>query len=227
MPEQLIFDLPVRPSLDLGDFFVSPGNAAAVEAIQTWHDWPRGKLVLAGPRGSGKTHLAHVWAKMTGARIVAAGGLSAEAADAQAAGPLVVEDAPDVAGDAGRDAALVHLHNLMHALRHRLLLPPDAPPVRWGLALPDLASRMQGSALVSLAPPDDALLAAVLVKLFADRQVEVDPDLVSYLVRNMERSFEGAGRMVETLDATALAERRAITRRFAARVLDKLPGGGS
>ncbi len=224
MAEQLTFDLPSEPALGRGDFFVSPANAAAVETIQSWHDWPQGKLVLAGPAGAGKTHLAHVWAAMTGARIEDARGLGAADVPALASGPLAVEDADRIAGDDRAERALFHLHNLMQERGHALLLTARTPPARWALALPDLASRMQGCALVTLSAPDDALLSAVLVKLFADRQVAVDARLIGYLTGRMERSFAGAGRLVEALDRAALAEGRAITRDLAKRVLDNLAG---
>ena len=223
MPKQLTFDLPSEPALGRGDFFVSSGNAVAVDVIQTWHDWPNGKLVLVGPKGSGKTHLVHVWASLTGARIVEASGLRAEDVPALASGPVAVENADRIAGISQDEAALFHLHNLCAAQGVPLLITAAAAPARWGLALPDLASRMQGSAVATLAPPDDALLAAVLVKLFADRQISVDAGLVGYLVGRMERSFAGAGQVVAALDAAALEARKPITKALAKAVLDKLP----
>lgn len=222
MPEQLTFDLPSEPALGRGDFFVSPGNAAAVDTIQTWHDWPQGKLVLVGPQGAGKTHLAHVWAELADARIVAARNLAATRVDELASGPVAVEDADGIAGDAAAEEALFHLHNLALEQGQPLLITAARAPARWGLALPDLVSRMQGSAMVTLATPDDALLSAVLVKLFADRQVAIEPAIVTYLVSHMERSFARAGRLVQALDQAALARRRPITRALAGEVLDKL-----
>ena len=116
MSEQLTFDLPARPALGRGDFFVSPGNAAAVEAIQSWHDWPNGKLVLVGPVGSGKTHLSHVWAAMVQARIIAAQDLQSVDIAGAARGAIVVEDADQIAGNPKAEEALFHLHNLMTKL---------------------------------------------------------------------------------------------------------------
>ncbi|MCP3970195.1 MAG: chromosomal replication initiator DnaA [Rhodobacteraceae bacterium] len=226
MAEQLTFDLPGEPALGRGDFFVSPGNEAAVQAIQGWHDWPGGKLVLAGPRGAGKTHLVHVWAAMCGARIVAAHDLADADVAALAGAMVAVEDADRIAGNGAAEQALFHLHNLVLAEGGGLLITAASPPLRWGLSLPDLQSRMQGSALVTLAAPDDTLLAAVLVKLFTDRQIAVDAGVVTYLTGRMERSFAGAGRVVEALDRAALAKKRRITRPLAARVLDKLGEAG-
>ena len=221
MSEQLTFDLPSQPALGRGDFFVSPGNEAAVEAIQSWHDWPQGKMILVGPQGSGKTHLTHVWAAMTGAQIVNAGDVAGQV-EALASGAVAVEDADQIAGDRGAEEALFHLHNLVLAQGAALMITANAPPIRWGLELPDLASRMQGSAMVSLAPPDDALMAMVLVKLFNDRQIAIDADLVPYLMTRMDRSFAAAGQLVGALDQAALTQKRRITKALAAPVLDKL-----
>ena len=221
MPEQLTFDLPAEPALGRGDFFVSPGNAAAVETIHAWPDWPQGKLVLVGPPGAGKTHLAHVWATLTGARIVDGRNLVETEVDSLADGPIAVEHCDSIAGAAAQEQALFHLHNLVLARGHRLLLTAAVPPARWRLTLPDLSSRVQGSAMATLGPPDDALLAAVLVKLFADRQIMIEPTVIAYLLSRMERSFAGAGRLVQELDLAALAQRRRITRALASEVLDK------
>ena len=217
---QLSFDLPVRPALGREDFFVSKANAQAVALIEGWRDWPARKMVLAGPRGAGKTHLAHVWAGLAGARIVAAEGLGGADIAALATGPVAVEDAERITGDAEAETALFHLHNLVLAEGHALLVTAPAPPRRWGLALPDLASRMEAAMLAQIDPPDDALLAAVLAKLFADRQLAPAPDCVPYLARRIERTFEAARDIVAALDARALATGRAITRALAAEVLD-------
>jgi len=220
LAEQLTLELPGEPALGRGDFFVSAGNAAAVEAIQGWHDWPQGKMVLTGPAGSGKTHLAHVWAALTGARIVAASDLKLSEIESLASAPVAVEDADQISGSDGLEAALFHLHNLTLANQQPVLLTAKQPPRRWQTVLPDLASRMQGSAMVTLAAPDDALLSAVLVKLFADRQIAVDAGLITYLVSRIERSFAAAAGLVDALDRTALSKKRRITRALAAEVLD-------
>lgn len=220
MPRQLAFDLPVRPALGRGDFLVAPPNALALATVERG-DWPQGKLVLAGPEGAGKTHLAHVWAEQAGAAIVPADDLAAADIPALAArGAVAVEDADRIGGDAAAEAALFHLHNLLLAEGGRLLLTARTPPQRWRLALPDLASRMQAAGLAAIAPPDDVLLSAVLVKLFADRQLAVPPALIPWLVRRMDRSFAGAQRLVAALDARALAEGRPVTRALAQAVLD-------
>lgn len=222
MAEQLTFHLPTQPALEREDFFVSPGNAAAVASIQGWQDWPQGKLVLVGPEDAGKSHLVHVWAALSGAQIVAAQDLAGAEIAELAGGAVAVEDADLIAGDAAAEEALFHLHNLALAQGQPLLITAQRPPARWQLQLPDLASRMQGSAMVTLAPPDDALLAAVLVKLFNDRQVTVDAALINYLVSRMERSFAKAGQLVAALDQAALAGKSKITPRLAGKVLDNM-----
>ncbi|SDC35827.1 chromosomal replication initiator DnaA [Ruegeria marina] len=222
MAQQLSFDLPAMTALGREDFFVSPANAMAVAMISA-QVWPGGKLVLSGPKGSGKTHLAHVWAAETGGRIVAARDLSEEAIPGLAAGPVAVEDVPDIAGDPERQALLFHLHNLTLAQGHLLLMTGKSAPGFWALDLPDLQSRIEGAQHAALEPPDDALLGAVLAKLFVDRQLYPGPDVIAYLVKHMDRSFEAAARTVAALDRLALAERREITRALAMRVLSEGP----
>ena len=134
-----------------------------------------------------------------------------------------MENADAIAGNRAAEEALFHLHNLTLSNGAPLLITATQPAARWGLSLPDLASRMQGSAMATLEAPDDALLSAVLVKLFADRQVTVDPGLISYLISRMDRSFEGAGQLVDALDKAALSKQRKLTRALAGEVLDKLP----
>ncbi|WP_297769734.1 DnaA/Hda family protein [uncultured Roseovarius sp.] len=219
-PQQLSFDLPVRAALGREDFFVSPANAEAVAMIEGWQDWPTRKLILAGPPGSGKTHLAHVWAALSGARIVAAADLPSANIPSLAAGSVAVEDIDHVAGYRDAEEALFHLHNLTLAEGHALLLTARSAPQFWPLCLPDLMSRMQGTLLTQLRAPDDALLAAVLTKLFADRQIAPSPDTIPYLARRMDRSFEAARDVVVALDAAAMAEGRSVNRSLAAQVLD-------
>jgi len=219
MARQLAFDLPSRPSHARGDFFVSPANADAVAFIDRPEDWPNGRLTLIGPEGAGKTHLAHVWAAASGARIIAAIDLAnADIAALGATDALVVEDW-DALGETA-EAPAFHLVNLLHAGNARLLTTARTPPARWSLRLPDLASRMQAGGVASLAPPDDALLANLLLKLFADRQIAPEPALISWLVRRIERSFAAAEAAVTALDRAALAAGQPVGRALARRVLD-------
>jgi chromosomal replication initiation ATPase DnaA len=207
---QLVLSLPAREGLRRSDFFVSPANAAALAAVDGWQGWPEGRMLLTGPVGAGKTHLAALWAEATGAAVVAGADLGRADLPALAQrGFVAVDDAQAVAGGQA-EAALFHLHNLLAGAGHLLVTAPS-PPRDWGLRLPDLLSRMQALAITPLAAPDDALLSAVLVKLFADRQIEVQAALIPWLVARMERSVAAARGIVATLDAAALAEKRAIT----------------
>lgn len=220
MSRQLAFDLPARDEMTRAAFFVSPVNALALAAVDGWRDWPGGKMLLVGPSGSGKTHLAHLWAAETGAALIAAADLAgADLPALAAAGRVAVEDADALAGDRAAETALFHLHNLVLPAG-RLLMTATRPPRDWGLVLPDLMSRMQAAPVTRLEPPDDALLSAVLVKLFADRQIAVAPNLIPYLVARMPRSIGAARGLVAALDARALAEGRPITRALAAEILD-------
>lgn len=219
-PRQLPLTLPARPALGRADFFVAPANALALAAVDDWRNWPGGKLALIGPQGAGKTHLAHVWAGETGATLLRPDQIgSLDTAALPAGQHLVIDDADRLAP--GTEVALLHLHNHVLAGGGRILFTGRSAPFRWPVALPDLASRLQACATATLQEPDEMLLSAVLVKLFADRQVRVSPSLIGYLVSRMERSLGMANTLVARLDALALARGGAISRALAAEVLDK------
>ncbi|MCF3595980.1 DnaA/Hda family protein [Rhodobacteraceae bacterium LMO-12] len=220
MPQQLSFDLPARTALGREDFFVTRANANAVAMVENWTAWPGRKLALVGPSGAGKTHLAHVWAKAANARIVSVSDLLRLDIPNLASGNIALEDVPMIAGNAQAEVALFHLHNLTLAEGHSILFTAHLPPVRWGLILPDLKSRMDGTVSVLVESPDDALLSAVLMKLFSDRQLSPTPDTIPYLLRRIDRSFDMARRVVASLDDAALTEGREINRKLAAEVLD-------
>lgn len=221
MARQMSFHLPGRTALGREDFFVSPANAAAVAMIEGWQGWPARKLMLAGPQGAGKTHLAHVWAGLSGAAIVPAEALARADIPALAAAHVAVEDCDRIAGEPAAEAALFHLHNLALAEGRALLFTGRTGPAHWPLALPDLASRLQATPSVHIAPPDDALLAAVMMKLFADRQLAPSAATIPFLLRRIDRSFAAARDIVDRLDAAALERRQPITQALARRVLDK------
>jgi chromosomal replication initiation ATPase DnaA len=213
---QLPLDLPHRPALGRDDFLVAPANAEAVAWLDRWPNWPAPALVLAGPAGSGKSPLAQVFAARSGAVI-----LAAEALGRAAPRALVPSARAAVVDDAERadEETLLHLYNLLAERGGHVLVLARAAPARWGIALPDLRSRLLAAPVATLAPPDDALLASVLVKLFADRQLMVGEEVVAYLVPRLERSFAAAAAMVAALDQAALAAHRRITVPLARAVL--------
>ena len=220
MAEQLVFTLPLRAAMGREDFFVSPGNAVAVAGIDGWQSWPFGKMILVGPEGAGKTHLAHVWADMSGAVLIQARDLTAAMVEALADAPgVAVEDADDIAGRPEAETALFHLHNALAGRDAPLLLTARDAPERWGLGLPDLDSRMRQAGVLRLSPPDDALLAAVMLKLAQDREMPLKPRILSYALARIERSFAAAQAFITALDAMALAAKRPPTRKMAKAIL--------
>lgn len=218
-PQQLVLPLPTRTALGRDDFFVSPSNAAAVAVIDAWRDWPGGRAILTGPAGAGKTHLARVWADMTGAAVIDAAALEGADIPRLARGCTVIEDMARIAGHTARERAAFHLHNLAQAEGGRLLMTARDPASRWGLALPDLLSRLSACQTIALGAPDDALLGALLIKLFADRSIVPAPDVVPYLLSRIPRSHATAQRVVARLDEAALTRGSGITRPLAAAVL--------
>ena len=216
---QLPLDLAHRPALGRDDFLVAPANEEAVAWLDRWPQWPAPALVLAGPAGSGKTHLAQVFAARSGAVVLAPKALAvARLPELLGSAPAaIVED-----GAAAPEVALLHLYNLLAECGGHLLLPAREPPARWGIALADLRSRLLAAPIAALQPPDDMLLAAILVKLFADRQLAVGAEVLAYLVPRLERSFEAAVRIVAALDRAALAAHRPVTVPLAREVLAAL-----
>jgi chromosomal replication initiation ATPase DnaA len=216
-PEQLAFDLPHRSALGAEDFYVSACNEAAVAVIDRWPDWPHPAMVLGGPAGSGKSHLVNVWRTRSGATGVAAAELGEKAIAAlEASRSLAVEDLDRGIGD---ERVLFHLLNLAVERRLFLLLTASVPPVEIAVALPDLRSRLRALPFIAIARPDEALLKALLVKLFADRQLDIEPHVVSFLALRIERSTAAAQRIVAEVDRLALARQRRVTRALAAGAL--------
>jgi len=218
-PRQLALALGHQASFAREDFLAGPCNAAALALIERWPDWPDRLLVLAGREGSGKSHLAAIWADAAGARFLAARSLGeANLRGALSTGALVIED---LAGGVLDERALFHLINLAREEGAFVLVTAQSAPSGWTLRLPDLASRLRALPVVELGAPDDALLRAILVKLFADRQITVEASLLVYLTARMERSFAAARALVERLDREALRLHRPVTRALAAEVLGR------
>ena len=216
-PKQLAFALPHAESFGREDFLEGPGNAAALELIDRWPDWPSRVVMLAGAAGSGKSHLATIWAGNSGARSIRANALTASGVPgALATGAVVVEDVTPSDLD---EAALFHLLNLARQEGADVLLTARTAPAGWDLRVPDLRSRLRAIPVVTLAPPDDALLKALIVKLCMDRQLAVDETFVSYVASRIERSFAAARKAVELLDAEGLRRGRPVTRALAVELL--------
>jgi chromosomal replication initiation ATPase DnaA len=213
-PRQLALALNHAESFARDDFVAGSSNAAALALIDRWPDWPDRVMVLVGPEGSGKSHLASIWAAAAGARFLAARSLAqADLPAAFATGALVLEDLSPEQTD---ERALFHLLNLAREERAFALLTARTPPAGWPVTIRDLGSRLRALPVVAVAPPDDDLLRALIVKLAADRQIFMDELLVNYLANRVERSFAGARAAVARLDQEAMRQQRPVTRALAA-----------
>ncbi len=216
-PRQLAFALPHAESLTRDNFLGGPANAAGLALIDSWPEWPNRIMLLVGPEGSGKSHLAAIWAEQAGARSTTAHALTAAAVPgALATGALVVEDLRSSDFD---DRALFHLMNLAREDGAFVLVTAREPPSAFQIELRDLRSRLRAIPAVSLLPPDDQLFRALIVKFCADRQLAVDETVVSYLATRIERSYAAARQAVERLDAEALRLGRPVSRALAAELL--------
>jgi chromosomal replication initiation ATPase DnaA len=216
-PRQLAFALPHAESLTRDNFLEGPANAAALSLIESWPEWPARTMMLAGPEGSGKSHLAAIWAEQAGARSTTAHALSAATVPAAlATGALVVEDLK--AGDFD-ERALFHLLNLAREEQAYVLITARTPPSSIEVELRDLRSRLRALPVVALAEPDDLLFRALIVKFCADRQLAVDESVVGYLATRIERSYAAARQAVARLDREALRQGRPVTRALAAELL--------
>jgi chromosomal replication initiation ATPase DnaA len=211
---QLALELHYRPALGRDDFWVAPANAEAVKWLDLWPSWPGPALAIAGPAGSGKTHLGHVFAARSGAVLVAGEALASAAELGAAARAVIVDDA-----DRADAETLLHLYNMLAERGLHLLVLAREAPARWGIALADLRSRLLTAPVASLALPDDTLLAALLLKLFADRQMTVGEGVIPFILQRIERSFAAAAAIVPALDQAALAGHRPVTVALARAVL--------
>src|SRR5262245_4092677 len=216
---QLPLDLAHAEGRSRAHLVVSRANEAAVSLIDRWPDWPAPIAVLAGPTGSGKSHLGAIWREMTGAVALTRRRAGEGAAPAGEGAALFLDDA-----DAGGldETGLFHALNAVRAAGSFMLITARRFPSAWGVRLPDLASRLKAAATVEIGEPDDDLLAGVIAKLFADRQVDVEPHVIQYIVRRIERSLATAIRVVERLDQMALEQQVRITRALAAEAIEAM-----
>lgn len=210
---QQAFDLPLPTGFGRADFLVSDGNRAAFDWIERWPGWPVPAAVLHGPPGSGKTHLAHLWCEKAAASLIA-GAAVAVTDPWTLAGPVAIDDA-----DGAAEEPLLHLYNSVIERGGSLLLTMRSPPAMAAITLADLRSRLRALPGAGIAAPDDTLLAAVLVKHFADRQIRVAPGVIAYLVSRMERSFAAAAALAARLDERALSAGKPVTVKLARAVL--------
>jgi chromosomal replication initiation ATPase DnaA len=216
-PRQLPLGLRHAPAMTRADFVTGDANREAVALVDRWPEWPSHVVLITGPAGAGKSHLAAIWQAAAGAGVIAGADVRNEAVAAlSGSGNLAVEDIDRAPID---EPALFHLLNTVRERQGWLLLTSRVPAMELALSLPDLQSRLRAAHRVSLGLPDEGLLRRVLVKLFADRQLMVDPAVVDYLVRRMERSFAAASAIVEALDRAALAAGSGVTRALAAEAL--------
>ena len=222
--QQLTLDFPHRPALGVDDFFISESNRAAVELIDNWPSWPANAAYLEGAAASGKSHLAHVFQAASSAVMLSAESLTSAGLGLLEIGPpLIVEDIDQGILD---EKALFHLINLSREKEFHILMTGVKGPGQISIDLPDLRSRVRAMPVVRIEAPDEALLRTLLIKQFQDRQLEIEPQLIEYILPRMERSFTGAMRLVERLDQLALSSGRRITQRFAGEVLKTFERAG-
>ncbi|KQW30961.1 hypothetical protein ASE36_01300 [Rhizobium sp. Root274] len=212
----LVFDHGSATGRD--DLLVSERLAAAVSLVDAWPAWPSPVVILQGPEGSGKSHLAQIFRDVSGAADIDAK-VGQGASSLAAAGPVVLEDADRNGFD---EVELFHVINAVRQHGTSLLITSRSFPPSWNVALPDLASRLKAATVVEIGAPDEELLGQLIMKLFADRQLYIDDKIVGYIVKRMERSFTAAQQVVDRLDKVALARRTRISRNLAAEVLETL-----
>lgn len=216
-PLQLALALPHEERLSRDDFLEGKGNAVALALIDRWPDWPNPVMLLVGSEGCGKSHLATIWSERAGARVISAQALTPELVPSSlATGALVVEDIDRRGLD---EPALFHMMNLARQDNAFVLMTSRVAPAGMAVGLRDLMSRLRAVPVIDVAPPDDALLRALIVKLCADRQMLVDEGLVGYLATRIERTFAAAKHAIDLLDREGLRRGRPVTRQLAAELL--------
>ena len=220
MSNQLSFSLPKKETLDRDNYFVSQANQGAVSLIEDWINWPSRKLILVGSEGSGKTHLGHLWAGEVGATIINATTLMEQQISELSKAPVLVEDINQIQRNQPVEIVLFHLHNLLYSEGHSLLMTSQILPGRLNFSLEDLQSRIEASIIAKLHPVDDDLLGAILIKMFADRQIYFSDKLLTYVLSRVERSYTAAKLFVEEVDSKAMAESRVIGKKLVRDILE-------
>lgn len=212
--EQLPLSLSHSTEFYSDDLVVTKSNMSAYELIEHWPNWPMPIAVLVGPKGSGKTHFASVWAELANASRVQPDKLGNAIVTATKAKPILIEDIDTVSLD---ETAFFHLINSIRqthliASKTTLLLTSKTEPVNWHVKLDDLKSRLKSVTLATIEQPDDELLTTVAFKMFADRQITVDPAVIDYLVTRCERSLFALGKLIASIDRLALQRKSRITK---------------
>ncbi len=219
---QLVLTLPHGLSFAREDFLSAPSNAAVLALVESWPDWPAPLMMVSGPTGAGKSHLAAIFAARSGGVLLKGAQIVGSDPDAATSGAALAID--DAETGLAAEAGFFHLLNFARARGVAVLMTAKGPPALWGVKTPDLLSRLRLAPLVEIEPPEPPLIEAVLTKLFADRQLQVEPTLIAYIARRIERSLGAARALVEALDLEALAQGRKVTRAMAAALLsDKVP----
>ena len=214
---QFVLSLPHAPSFAREDFLAAPSNAAALALVESWPDWPAPLMLLNGPAGAGKSHLAAIFAARTGGVLIEGAHLSALDPEAATSAPALALD--DSEAGLAAETTFFHLLNFARTRGVAMLMTAKAAPSLWGVKTPDLLSRLRLAPIVEITAPEPPLIEAALTKMFADRQLSVEPSLVAYVARRLDRSLGAARDLVEALDAEALAQRRKVTRAMASALL--------
>ena len=211
--KQLPLDLGHRPAQDREDFLVAPSNQMAVSFIDSWPEWPAPLLVLQGAAASGKTHLTKVWTNHVQAvSIDPAQLLKMNASEIAEQGEHLAIDGLDPwLGDREAETTLFHLYNIIKEEQRTMLIAMRMAPTGTDFAIKDLASRFRAAPVAAIEEPDDSLLSAILVKLFIDRQIQVDADAITYLLPRIERTFSAVRDVVKNADRLAMSKKRPVS----------------
>jgi len=218
---QLTLDFDHRTALGFDDFLVTTANNQAVDWLDQYDDWPGGVLLMTGPAGCGKSHLSAVFCQATGAEYISGTELDQCKGVGFVSRFFVFEDC-DQGLTPVREEALLHLFNSVRERNARLLLTAKSPPSRWNIGLKDLSSRLNTVTQVPIHEPDDALMTALLVKLFSDRQLKIDTPVIDYIIKRIERSFQAVRTLVDRLDRRAMETHRNISVQFVGQIMREL-----